>query len=151
MNNLELTVLQPKELRKRARIILVDDIPAVLDSIERCLCEGFINISILKFTDGELAWREILRGKPDYLISDLLRAGLNGFGLLRRLAREETKFPILIVSAVLEGSQSAATRSAGSNLNVSFLEKPFSVAQLLAIVARGLSNCYQGISSRSVS
>jgi DNA-binding response OmpR family regulator len=138
MNNLELTVLQPKELNKSAKIILVDDIPAVLDSIECCLREGFRNVSILKFTDGELAWREIVREKPDYLISDLLRSGLNGFGLLRRLAREKAKFPILILSAVLEGSQSAAARCAGSNLNVSFLGKPFSVTQLLAIVARGL-------------
>jgi two-component system response regulator MprA len=138
MDNLELPAHQPKEMSQRAKIILVDDIPAVLDSIERCLREGFRNISILKFTDGELAWREIAREQPDYLISDLVRSGLNGFGLLRRLAQEKAKFPILIVSAVLEGNQSAATQCAGSDLNVSFLGKPFNLHQLLALVANGL-------------
>jgi CheY-like chemotaxis protein len=132
-------VPQSKAFPKCTKFVLVDDLPDVLNCIEACLQRGFSNVRILKFTDGEEAWAEVVREEPDYLISDLMRPGVNGYELLRRLAQRGVKFPVLIVSTALFCGKEKARQSAGPELKVSFLPKPFDCAEFISIVDRDLS------------
>jgi CheY-like chemotaxis protein len=120
------------------RIIVVDDSVDVLDLIEHLLLQHFGKVRVLKFLDGEQAWQEVVREEPDLLISDLMRPGVDGRELLRRLAQRRVKFPVLIVSGALSGREPEVRQCAGPDLRVSCLSKAFDPKEFLAIVGRGL-------------
>jgi len=129
---------QPGALGREIKIVLVDDVPDVLNSLQLCLRHHFTNLRILKFTDGEQAWAELVREEPDYLISDMVRQGVDGVELLRRLAQRRVKYPILIHSSAVGNMETAAKLFARSELNISYLEKPCGMQKLVSTVKSGL-------------
>jgi DNA-binding NtrC family response regulator len=131
-------IIPLKEPARSLKIMLVDDCPDFLDIIEVCLRPHFKNARILKFADGEQAWQELVWREPDLLISDLMRPGVHGCELLRRLAQRRVKFPILIVSATLPGREREARQCAGAELRVEFMAKPFQVGEFVALVKQVL-------------
>ena len=48
--------------------------------------------------DGESAWRELQRLKPDVLVTDIEMPGLTGLELAQRLQRQECKTRVIIVT-----------------------------------------------------
>ena len=48
--------------------------------------------------DGEAAWRELQRLKPDVLVSDIEMPGLTGLELAQRIARHELPMKVVIVT-----------------------------------------------------
>ncbi|WP_395648460.1 response regulator transcription factor [Thermomonas sp.] len=48
--------------------------------------------------DGEAAWREVQRLKPDVLVTDIERPGLTGLELAQRIARHELPVKVVIVT-----------------------------------------------------
>src|SRR6185437_5225597 len=48
--------------------------------------------------DGETAWREVQRLKPDVLISDIEMPGLTGLELAQRIQRQELPVKVVIVT-----------------------------------------------------
>ncbi len=115
-------------LEKKARpprIIVVDDELLLLELYEVLIRACFKNATVLTFDDGERAWQEILRTAPDLLITDMNRLGLNGAKMLPLLARKKVRFPIFVVSGT--ATEKDVRECAGSELNVSFMSKPFDV------------------------
>jgi DNA-binding NtrC family response regulator len=139
MNDPAPTVSQQQQVGRRLRIILVDDLPEVMVAIEACIRSRFANIDFFKFVDGEEAWQEIIREEPDCVVSDLVRPGVDGCELLRRLAQRRVKFPILIVSSALETKAGDAKQSAGPDLPATFLAKPFTADELCAMLEQALN------------
>lgn len=90
--------------------------------------------------DAEKALAELVRDPPDLFTTDWNHpGGLYGDGLLRILAARKATFPIVVMTAyagfIQEGNLLKPVVDAG--LNVSVMDKPFSVESLrLMLTAR---------------
>ena len=95
------------------------------------------DVVLLKFQNRDEAWRELLRQDPDLLITDMRNDnvpgrtenfGMSGFKLLKLLAKRKVEYPILVGSGSfsVRGNEGLAKKSAGPDLNVAYLTKPYS-------------------------
>jgi putative two-component system response regulator len=105
------------------KVLVLDDQPAIVEFLVRLLeCRGYRNVSGL--TDPRVAL-ERLRAEPiDLLVLDLRMTGLNGFEVLREVARIPhcELMPVL----VLTGSDSRDVRNRALACGArDFLAKPF--------------------------
>jgi TPR repeat protein len=114
-------------LRKtRPRIVVVDDEPMLLELFKVAILQCFKNATVLSFGDGDQAWQELSHADPDLLITDMNRIGLNGWKMLPLLADRKITFPILVASGY--ATEKDVRQCVGTDLNFSFLAKPFTQA-----------------------
>jgi two-component system, OmpR family, response regulator MprA len=110
------------------RVLVVDDEPAVRDSLRRALeLEGY---EVGLAADGEQALAQLeLPGHPDALILDILMPGMDGLEVCRRLRAGGDQLPVLMLTARSEVDSRVAGLDAGAD---DYLPKPFALAELLA-------------------
>ena len=109
-------------------ILVVDDEPAVLDSLRRALeLEGY---EVELASDGEEALG-LLSGdrEPEAVILDILMPGIDGLEVCRRLRKSGNTLPVLMLTARAEVDSRVAGLDAGAD---DYLPKPFALAELLA-------------------
>ncbi len=107
------------------RILVVDDEPAVADTIRMVLAFHGHNVEIADAAESALAVFE--PGKYDLVITDLSLPKMDGFGLARAIKERAPAQPIILVTAYAESIQGDKERLA----KVDFLMgKPFSLQQL---------------------
>jgi DNA-binding response OmpR family regulator len=111
-----------------ARILVVDDEPAILDAVAYALRgEGY---EVEAETDGEAALETARSGDFDAVVLDLMLPRLPGTEVCRRL-RAESPVPILMLTA----KTAEVERVVGLELGADdYVTKPFSMAELLARV-----------------
>jgi two-component system response regulator MprA len=110
------------------RILVVDDEPAVRESLRRALAlEGY---EVELAGDGEEAL-ERLSAVPaaDAVILDVLMPGIDGLEVCRRLRSGGIAVPVLMLTARAEVDSRVAGLDAGAD---DYLSKPFALAELLA-------------------
>lgn len=120
----------PAQGRRTAspRIVLVDDCECLLEMLA-CGIRGFVrHPTLLSFRDGNTAMHELLRTDPDFLITDIVHGGTDGLEMLSLLAERRVKYPILVTSG--HPWEKKVFRCAGPDLNVTFLQKPYSVKEI---------------------
>src|ERR671931_2347659 len=110
------------------RVLVVDDEPAVRDSLRRALeLEGY---EVDLASDGEQAVARLEQpSHPDALILDILMPGMDGLEVCRRLRAERNSVPVLMLTARAEVDSRVAGLDAGAD---DYLPKPFALAELLA-------------------
>jgi two-component system response regulator MprA len=109
-------------------ILVVDDEPAVRDSLRRALeLEGY---EVELASDGEEALG-LLSGdrEPEAVILDILMPGVDGLEVCRRLRKSGNTLPVLMLTARAEVDSRVAGLDAGAD---DYLPKPFALAELLA-------------------
>ena len=132
------------------RIVHVDDENLLLEMVSKLVRAKFKDVVIDTFQNGDKAWEDLSRADPDLLITDLLnnnipgrtqrlarsQFGMSGYELLPLLAQRNVDYPILVLSGSLsrDGYQVNARTVAGPYLRISFLKKPFTPEQLLAML-----------------
>jgi len=80
------------------RVLLAED-QAMLRGALAALLALESDIEVLgSAPDGETAWRELQRVKPDVLISDIEMPGLTGLELAQRIQRHELPVKVIIVT-----------------------------------------------------
>jgi len=80
------------------RVLLAED-QAMLRGALAALLAMESDIEVLgSAPDGETAWREVQRLKPDVLISDIEMPGLTGLELAQRIQRHELPMKVIIVT-----------------------------------------------------
>ncbi|HXS72582.1 MAG TPA: response regulator transcription factor [Rhodanobacteraceae bacterium] len=80
------------------RVLLAED-QAMLRGALAALLALESDIDVLgSAPDGETAWRELQRLKPDVLISDIEMPGLTGLELAQRIQRHELPMKVIIVT-----------------------------------------------------
>jgi two-component system response regulator DesR len=80
------------------RVLLAED-QAMLRGALAALLALESDIEVLgSASDGETAWREVQRLKPDVLISDIEMPGLTGLELAQRIQRHELPMKVIIVT-----------------------------------------------------
>ena len=118
------------------RLLIVDDDPAMRESLERGLREELFLVETVR--DGAAAEAQLQRGIYDVILLDVVMPGHDGFTVCRRLRSRGTDIPILL----LTGRAAPADRVHGLNAGGDdYLPKPFVfdelVARIRALTRRG--------------
>jgi two-component system, OmpR family, response regulator MprA len=114
-------------LKVRSRILVVDDEPAIRDSLKRALSlEGY---EVELAADGNLALERMGRlPPPDAVVLDILMPGMDGLEVCRLLRRIGNRTPILMLTARDEVADRVEGLDAGAD---DYLVKPFALEELL--------------------
>jgi two-component system response regulator VicR len=111
-----------------ARILIVDDEPAIVDMLAYNLRRA--NYQVLIARDGEEALAKAVQEQPDLIILDLMLPRLDGLEVCRALRRERD-VPIIMLTA----RDAEVDRVVGLELGADdYVVKPFSVRELMARV-----------------
>jgi DNA-binding response OmpR family regulator len=111
-----------------AKILVVDDEPAIVDAVTYALrASGF---EVDTSGDGESALEAARANGYDVLVLDVRLPGLSGIEICRRL-RDESDVPILILTAMDAEVDRVLGLEAGAD---DYVTKPFSVAELVSRV-----------------
>jgi two-component system response regulator MprA len=109
------------------RILVVDDEPAVRESLERTL--RFEGYDVVLAADGVAALDAVTRYRPDAVVLDVLMPRLDGLSTCRRLRARGEDVPILVLTA----RDGVADRVGGLDAGADdYLVKPFALEELLA-------------------
>ena len=109
------------------RILVVDDEPAVRDSLDRALrIEGY---DVELAADGSEALTAVAEHPPDALVLDLMMPRVDGVEVCRRLRSEGDRTPVLVLTARDAVSDRVAGLDAGAD---DYVVKPFALSELLA-------------------
>ena len=108
-------------------ILLVEDDPASADSLKALLELHGYRVQVAK--DGGQAHSAFRMRRPDFVITDLILPGENGFELIDRMKRSDETVPVLVLSAIsLEDSRLLSERLGADG----YLTKPAVPDNLLA-------------------
>lgn len=112
---------------ERVRVLVVDDDPAVRESLRRSLVFNGYDVELAD--DGQRALAMINMRRPDVVILDVLMPGLDGLETCRRLRAAGDDVPVLMLTAREAVSDRVAGLDAGAD---DYLVKPFALEELLA-------------------
>ncbi len=107
---------------------MVDDQVTMRKVITHILKQlGFENIHVAE--DGKIAFKMLLKGDFDFVISDWNMPNMTGIELLNLIRKTDDlkSLPVLLITAENQKSQVMEAVKAGVN---SFIAKPFSAAEL---------------------
>jgi two-component system response regulator MprA len=112
-----------------ARLLVVDDEPAVRDALRRALTlEGYaVDLAF----DGEQALGALAVDEPDAVILDVLMPGVDGLVVCRRIRDRGSRVPVLMLTARDAVGDRVAGLDAGAD---DYVVKPFALEELLARV-----------------
>src|SRR6185503_20054455 len=109
------------------QILVVDDEPAVLNSLDRALrLEGY---KVELAADRAEALGALADGSPDALVLDLMMPRVDGFEVCRRMRAAGDRTPVLVLTARDGVSDRVKGLDAGAD---DYLVKPFALDELLA-------------------
>jgi nitrogen regulation protein NR(I) len=116
-----------------AKILLVEDDPAIVLTLRRVLAEEGYEVVVEKTGDAGLT-----RAKADgfdAVVTDLKLPGLNGLELVRELHAARPRLPILMMTA--HGTTESAIEATQSGA-YDYLLKPFEIPELLKLVEQAV-------------
>ena len=113
----------------RARILLIDDEPRILNFVSRGLeAEGY---AVDLATSAEAGLKSAIEQLYDLIILDLLLPDRSGPDLLQELVTRCPRTSVIILSAVTDSASKVTSFNLGAD---DYLPKPFSIEELLARV-----------------
>ena len=113
------------------RILVVDDEPAVRESLRRALLLEGYEVELAPSGDDALRRLERREVQPDAILLDILMPGTDGLEVCRRLRRSGSRIPILMLTARDEIEDRVAGLDAGAD---DYVIKPFALEELHARV-----------------
>jgi two-component system, chemotaxis family, chemotaxis protein CheY len=118
-------------------ILIVDDSTMVRRYVRQSL--EALGFEVVEAADGESALKQVSRGLPALVISDVNMAPMNGFELLAALrARYSRKeLPILMLTTEADDKLKLRGKEVGAN---GWLVKPFDPARMSAVVQHLLAS-----------
>ena len=111
------------------KILIVDDEPAVRESLRRALELESYEIELAE--NGREALDLLAASGQDAVILDVLMPGLDGLEVCRRIRRAGNRVPVLMLTARDEVENRVAGLDAGAD---DYVTKPFALEELLARV-----------------
>ena len=122
-------------------ILVVDDDPAVRDSIQRALSlEGY---DVLTAADGAAAIATHDERQPDAIVLDMRMPDLDGFEVQARLKRDPqlSRVPVIFLSANVQDTARHRALAAGA---AAYLTKPYDAREVLAVIALAIDHATAG-------
>jgi two-component system C4-dicarboxylate transport response regulator DctD len=118
-------------MRDAIKVLLIEDDDAVRIGSEQALrLAGF---DVESFASSERALAGIERGMPAVVVSDVKLPGMDGLGLLRRIAETEKALPVILVTGHGDITMAVEAMRDGA---YDFIEKPFASERLVEVVGR---------------
>jgi two-component system response regulator MprA len=111
------------------RVLVVDDEPAVRESIERALRHDGFEVTVA--ADGREAIRRMAVVRPDVVLLDVLMPQIDGLEVCKRMRDTGNRTPVLMLTARDAVNDRVAGLEAGAD---DYLAKPFALEELLARV-----------------
>jgi two-component system response regulator HydG len=121
----------PHAANYRTRVLLVDDDPAMLETLEEGLTEQGFDVTTAR--SGEAAIARVDAAPPDVVVTDVRMHGLDGIALLGRIREGHPELPVIVMTAysALDTAIEAVRRGA-----FHYLAKPFRLAELVIFLRR---------------
>jgi len=117
------------------RILVADDEVKICSLLKKLLeREGY---QVTTVNDGTSALKEMLRQKPDLLISDIQMPGMDGLELSRRARSLDADLPVVLITGY--ASMETAVQALREGVS-DYITKPFSIAELKGVVGRIIEN-----------
>ena len=110
-------------------VLVVDDDEAILDIVRDTLV--LENIPVVTAQDGVAALQEVETGPVSLVLLDMRMPGMDGWQFARTARERGLNLRIVVMTAAQDANKWA--RDIGA---VDFLEKPFDLARLIAVVER---------------
>ncbi len=115
------------------KTLVVDDDQALQEVLRDVLeAEGYV---VVAADDGEQALRQWDEARPDIVLLDIRMPGMDGIEAtrqIRALPGDESRIPIIAVTAHTDGENREACHAAGMN---AFIGKPVRPTELLKVIA----------------
>ncbi len=122
----------PGSVHGLARVVVVDDDPAVRDILSRALSGSF---HVETAPDGRTALERLRTSPHELLIVDLRLPDLDGLSLIREARRTQQDLQVVVIT----GFPSESAAIAAINLGVNgYLTKPFGPREVVAVANRAL-------------
>ena len=124
---------------KKARILVIDDEPAMLENCERLLSrDGYACTTLAE----PLRFREVAAAlDPDVILTDLRMPGVDGMTILAAGVADDPARPVIVMTAFATVASAVAAVREGA---FDYITKPFTADQLLVAVERAAR--YRGLS-----
>jgi len=117
---------------KRIKILVIDDEPSILESVEMIL--KIVDVDIIKAPDGETGLG-MLTPDIDMVFTDLKMPGIDGLEVLKRIKNIYPFIPVIIITAYATESSHAMAMQFGA---LEYLRKPFIMDDIYELINRGL-------------
>lgn len=116
-----------------ARILVVDDEPALCQMIARSLRLANAEYEVIEAVDGFRAGQIVATVKPDVVILDLRMPGMDGFEVCRVIkSQEETRHAVVLAMTAFPSPESEERiRECGAD---AYFAKPLDMDEMLAAV-----------------
>jgi DNA-binding NtrC family response regulator len=112
-----------------ARILLVDDDPALLSALPEALVRRLPGCTIETAASAEAALTMLRQGGFDLVISDLVMCGSGGVGLMKSSEGLKPSVPTILITGMPETPDEPFP-----SLAVGVVQKPFDISRLVALV-----------------
>ena len=132
-----LELFKPKKKTTAARILIVDDEPDLVSTIQ-CRLE-LSNCEVATAANGKEALEQAMNDKPDLILMDTNMPIMNGHEALERLRENPDlrDIPVIMVTVMCEPQDIAIASSYGI---ADYVTKPFDFADLMEKIANALKN-----------
>lgn len=125
----------PGGVRPQGLVLLVDDEPAILEGLSDSLrWEGY---QVQAFSSAEEAWQWAQEHRPDVVVLDVLLRGMDGLELAAKLYERDPEVAIILSSGF---GLETLPPSLASHGKLAFLQKPYTIRQLLEVLGRFTSS-----------
>ncbi|HEY3862685.1 MAG TPA: response regulator transcription factor [Verrucomicrobiae bacterium] len=118
------------------KILVVEDEPKVAEFVARGLRDQRFAVDVVH--DGQSGWDMASTREYDLLVLDLMLPGLSGLEVLKRVRRQGSQVPVLVLTARAGTAEKVENFEAGAD---DYLTKPFAFDELLvrvkALLRRG--------------
>lgn len=123
-----------------AKILVVDDSGMSRRTLRKILEPA--GHQITEATDGISALEYYFLDRPDLVMLDLTMTGMYGIDVLKKLREMDPGVRVIVGSADIQSSTRALVEEAGAS---AFINKPFTVDQVLSAVSRVLEGNADGV------
>ena len=110
-----------------ARLLVVEDDPNIVELLSASL--RYAGFEVATATDGQQALRTAREFRPDLMLLDVMMPGIDGFEVVRRLAGEGNRCPVLFLTARDSVDDKITGLTVGGD---DYVTKPFSLDEVLA-------------------
>ncbi len=124
-----------------ARVLLVDDDPVILQLEAAILRRAGHQVEVA--TDGQSGWQALLAAHYDLLVTDCQMPRMTGLELVLQLRAARMTLPVIMASGSLESLDTDRLTQAPARIHA-FVQKPFTISQLLGAVKSALEPGWDG-------
>ncbi|MBN1506219.1 MAG: response regulator [Sedimentisphaerales bacterium] len=132
-----LKLFQSKKQATQTKILVVDDQPDLLSTVEYRL--RFAGCDVVTASNGQEGLAKAALEKPDLILLDMNMPIMNGQEMLERLRADPSlkRIPVIMLTAQCEPQDIAAASALGIS---DYVTKPFDFTQLMDKVRAAIAN-----------